>query len=62
MATFQGAQPAISTRTGLVHASSIGALGSMAPQSPHYASSMPSLSPFTSEFPTGIALVIFNLL
>ncbi|XP_028791658.1 probable ADP-ribosylation factor GTPase-activating protein AGD14 [Neltuma alba] len=53
MANLRGAQTAMPTGAGLVRASSVGALGSMVPQSPNYASSVPPQSPFTPGFPSG---------
>ncbi|KAI9107111.1 hypothetical protein K1719_022639 [Acacia pycnantha] len=53
MANLHGAQTAMSSGAGLMRASSFGALGSMVPQSPNCASSMPPQSPFTPGFPAG---------
>ena len=42
MASFHGVPPpAVSPRTGLMHASSLGSLGTMVSQSPCYASPVP---------------------
>ncbi|KAK7293596.1 hypothetical protein RJT34_16466 [Clitoria ternatea] len=41
MASLHGVQPAVPSRIGLMHASSIGSLGTMASQSPSYALSFP---------------------
>lgn len=62
MANLHGAQTAMPSGGGSMRAPSFGNFGSMVPQPPNYASSMPPhSSPFTPGFPSGIALEINNL-